>query len=148
MLGEFAITEMSSTLPDLCFGADTAFLLLDREFDQTAILEQRKSLETHYEESDQNVWKAMNADKPFCYYSDGGGTFFVSPHKTSIEVLYSSKVLQIAEDRAREGGHKSRLALWQTLGPERGPEKCVEQNCDRLRIELAVRCFMHQMQSR
>jgi hypothetical protein len=30
------------------------------------------------------------------------------------------------------------------LGPECGPEKCREPNCNRLRIRLAVFCLKHQ----
>lgn len=147
-LGEFAISDLGSTLPDLCFNADTAYLLLDREFDQTSLLEQLGRLEEPHPKDDQIFWEVLDAVKPFCYCSDCGDTFFVSPNKASIDVLYSSKVLQIAEDRAREDKRKGRLGSWQSLGPERGPEKCVEQDCERLRIELAVRCFIHQLQSR
>lgn len=148
-LGEFALSDAGDSLPNLRFGAaDTAYLLLTQEFDQVALLEQLGRLEEPHQKTNQIFWEVMDAVKPFCYCSDCGGTFFVSPYKASIDILYSSKVLQIAEDRAREGKRKSRLELWQTLGPERGPEKCVEQDCERLRIELAVRCFMHQLQSR
>lgn len=148
-LGEFALSDAGDSLPNLRFGAaDTAYLLLTQEFDQNTLLEQLVRLEEPHQKTDQIFWEVLDAVKPFCYCSDGGGTFFVSPDKASIDVLYSSKVLQIAQDRARESKRKGRLELWQTLGPERGPEKCVEQNCDRLRIQLAVRCFMHQMQSR
>lgn len=147
-LGEFAISNLGKTLPDLCFGADTAYLLLDRELDQTTLLEQLGRLKEPQPKDDQILWEVLDAVKPFCYCNDFGGTFFVSPDKASRDVLYSSKVLKIAEDRAREGERKGRLGSWQSLGPERGPEKCVEPDCDRLRIELAVRCFMHQLQSR
>lgn len=30
------------------------------------------------------------------------------------------------------------------LGPECGPEKCVEDSCKKLRIKLAIRCLEHQ----
>lgn len=39
----------------------------------------------------------------------------------------------------------ARAQKWQALGPECGPEVCVEEACKRLRIKLAVRCFMHQI---
>ena len=39
---------------------------------------------------------------------------------------------------------RARKTFWAELGPECGPETCVETGCNRLRIKLAIRCLEHQ----
>jgi hypothetical protein len=39
---------------------------------------------------------------------------------------------------------EEKSSFFANLGPECGPEKCLQPNCDRLRIKLAVYCLQHQ----
>ena len=56
--------------------------------------------------------------------------------KVNSEIVEAAARLELIQKRARE---------WELLGPECGPEKCRVEDCSRLRIKLAVYCFVHQM---
>lgn len=64
-----------------------------------------------------------------------------------IESYLNSSVFKDLEYLSRKEEKKERLELWQALGPEVGPEACSQVGCERLRISLAINCFLHQLQA-
>jgi hypothetical protein len=89
-------------------------------------------------------WVFMEKLQPYFFHRWRNDRLFVARDKTILDVLHSTEVLKQAEEYERQQQLKGRASIWETLGPECGPEKCVEVDCDRLRIPLAVRCLMHQ----
>ncbi len=71
----------------------------------------------------------------------------VSNSSAVIEEYLSSSVFKDLEYLSRKQEQKRRLELWQAIGPEVGPEKCQQDGCEKLRISLAVNCFLHQLEA-
>lgn len=70
----------------------------------------------------------------------------VSNNPEVIESYLNSSVFKDLEYLNRKQEKKERLELWQSLGPEVGPEKCSQDGCERLRISLSINCFLHQLE--
>jgi len=153
-LGEYAISDVSTVLPKLHYGADNAQMLLDESIADQEILRALSNFDEPYtlddleEEHAKKFWAALEAVKPYCYFSYGlfdGFTFIARGHDLRRQFLDRVSQHKI-EAIYRERESDTRARMWQELGPECGPEICIEENCERLRIKLAVRCFMHQIQ--
>lgn len=71
----------------------------------------------------------------------------VSNNPAVIEGYLSSSVFKDLEYLSRRQEKKRRLDLWQAIGPEVGPEECSQDGCEKLRIGLAVNCFLHQLEA-
>lgn len=122
--------------------ADREILHALSNFDEPNMLEDLE------EEQAKNFWAALEAVKPYCYFSYGlfdGFTFVARGHDLYRQFLDRASERDI-EAIHREMASANRARTWQELGPECGPEICIEHNCERLRIKLAVRCFIHQIQ--
>lgn len=153
-LGEYAISDISTKLPKLYYGADCAQMLLDEPINDNELLNALSNFDEPYmlddleEEHAKNFWTAIEAVKPFCYFSYGLFNSFTFIARDP--ALYRQFVERISrediEQAYKERAAANRAKTWAELGPECGPETCVEPNCDRRRIKLAVRCFIHQIQ--
>lgn len=71
----------------------------------------------------------------------------VSNQPSVIESYLNSSVIKDLEYLSRKQEKKERLELWQSLGPEVGPDSCSQEGCDKPRISLAVNCFLHQLEA-
>lgn len=71
----------------------------------------------------------------------------VSNRPAVVEEYMNSSIFKDLEYLSRKQEKKDRLALWTNLGPEVGPEKCSQDGCEKLRIGLAVNCFLHQLEA-
>lgn len=153
-LGEYAISNISTVPPKLFCGADNAQMLLDKSISDRNLLRALLNFREPYmlddfeEEQASNFWAAIEVIKPFCYFSYGlfDGFTFVARGLDLYRQYLERVSLETIEKDFKETAAASRSRTWAELGPECGPEICVEHNCNRLRIKLAVRCFIHQLQ--
>lgn len=153
-IGKYAISDASTVLPELHYGADCGQMLLDEQIADSDLLKALSRFDEPYmlddleEEHAKNFWAAIEVIKPFCYFSYGlfdGFTFVargLALYRQFMERVSPEAIEQIYKERAAA----NRAKTWEDLGPECGPETCIEPNCDRLRIRLAIRCFIHQLQ--
>ena len=154
-LGPYAISERSTVLPKLSFEADNEQLIIVEPIsDQELIAElEHLDLSFHHKELEvdksQRFLAAMETIKPYCYFSRNvvsDGFFFVTRNSVLYRQFRDNIPVAEIESNERKYLMSSREQLWNNLGPECGPDVCIEGNCDRLRIMLAVRCFIHQLQ--
>lgn len=151
-LDRYAISYWETTLPKLYFEADNTCMIIDHPVDDNEILLALKEFtEPTYLEDEEGpcvkgFWNSIEALQPYCYASYSNGlTFIANGEEFYKDFVNSISIEEVkAFHRNRETEH--RLKLWKDIGPECGPETCVESNCDRLRIKLAVRCFIHQLE--
>ena len=153
LVGQSALSEPSCNLPELSYGADNAQMLIDHAISDEALLSALTDFcEPHFlddPDGSQSFWNAINAIQPYCYFSYGCSAenfTFIARGKSLIDQFWQNVSLPKVELKLRQGLVESRAKTWNTLGPECGPEVCQEANCDRLRIKLAVRCFIHQLE--
>lgn len=151
-LGEYAISDTSTVLPKLQFGADNAQMLLDEVMSEHEVLQNLLEFDEPYLlddlENDQvkAFWIAIEALRPYCYFSYCEGLTLIMRGTESCKEFIDRVSLEEVETIFRGRTTSYREKKWNELGPECGPEVCIEENCDRLRIKLAVRCFIHQLQ--
>jgi hypothetical protein len=100
--------------------------------------------------TNEHFWNHVLTAKPLLYYSQHCYDFVLvcSDKKFLAEFLLSNR-FQSSEERAKAELIAERPHLWQehfeALGPECGPEKCIEESCENLRIKVAIRCVSHQL---
>lgn len=99
-----------------------------------------------------HFWNQIEIAAPIFYYRQDGNDFLVvCRDKEMLAKFMLSSGFQSSEERTKAELIAERPASWkkhfQSLGPECGPEKCVEEGCDNLRIKVAVRCVKHQLKS-
>ena len=140
-----AVSDLILGPPELSYGAEFELLILDRELTDQEL---KAALTVRPDKTDlDNIkfWQFLERLQPLCYVADTYQSYFMSKDKTMVEALHSKQALERIEEDRKRGVQQNRLELWSMLGPECGPEKCVEEHCDRQRIELAMRCFIHQL---
>ncbi len=93
----------------------------------------------------KSFWTTLGSLEPLMYLVDGFVFTIISPDKDVIEQLIESHSFGSLEARRHEQARQRLQNLWHSIGPECGPETCVEPGCGRLRIALAIRCFVHQL---
>lgn len=151
-LGDYAISGRSTILPKLYHGADNAQMFLDQDIaDEELMLalldfDEPYSLDDLQQEETGRFWRAIE-NNPYCYFSYGlvgNFTFVGRGHHTLQQFLEQVWSTDFKEYYKRKEAFE-RERLWKILGPESGAETCVEPDCSRLRIKLAVRCFIHQL---
>lgn len=152
-LGGYAVSNPTIKPPELYLGDYSAHLILDKDFDDRSLraqldgLSEDYALDDHENESVKRFWHKIGMIQPYAYFSLGLNKHFsvilrgASLHQSFMDSLDWSRIEARYKDRALEHAAKK----WEDLGPERGPEKCVVNDCDRLRIPLAIRCFIHQL---
>ena len=152
-LGEHVISSASLIPPKLTHFEYLSYLILDKEYsdeDLQLFLDcfgEVYALEVIEDEEVKLFWDLFAALDPFLYFSFGltkhfsvisRGEIF---HQKLVDSVDWIKIESIYKKRAMDAAAKK----WEDLGPERGPEKCVVNGCERLRIPLAIRCFIHQL---
>lgn len=106
------------------------------------------ALDSMEDETCQSFWHAMAVINPYCYYSYGlcAEDFTLVVRKRELFRQYLDRYpVEEIENKKNKSQKDYRANLWKDLGPESGPEPCVEPECARLRIKLAARCFIHQL---
>lgn len=148
MLGETrALSEpmVENLLPS--YGTDMELMLIDEAISVKEIASRLKRAGELTNPEDPDFWNFIETMQPYCFVTYDIYTqqlFFVAKKKELIESLYSAETLARVEQAKRKYLRASRVLTWEQLGPECGPETCVDFGCNRLRIQLAVRCFLHQ----
>ena len=99
----------------------------------------------------QQFWKVARQLNPLFYICDWRWFSLVSRSEASLAEFIEGAGFQNSESKLKDDAFATRESLWnhywETLGPEGGPEECVHPGCDRLRIQLAIRCLRHQLES-
>lgn len=150
IVGSYALGPPLKYIPELNFHAPSSAMLIEgsiSECDIGALLEGFEEFQPYMAESDC-FWNVVDRVKPFCYFSDLDEGIFVARGKELYELGFNNEIVAAITTATRTGQQRIRQSSWNSLGPECGPEKCVESGCDRLRIQLAVRCFLHQTMGR
>jgi hypothetical protein len=145
VVGEYALSDFMTKRPKINYGADTELLVLDKPLTDDEIMSGLALANVETDPDDPKFWDFLDRLQPYCFASYRGTIFFTAKIKLLVDALHSERAIADIEHQERTYLGSSRASLWRNLGPECGPEKCIEPDCDRLRIKLAVRCFMHQM---
>lgn len=152
-LGGYAVSSPTTKPPELYLGDYSAHLILDKSFDNRVLRAQLDSLsedyalDDHENERVKSFWHTLETIQPYAYFSIGLTKSVcvifrgAEVYKRFMDSIDWTKIDEYYRTSALESAAK----MWKDLGPERGPEKCVVNDCDRLRIPLAIRCFIHQL---
>lgn len=89
-------------------------------------------------------WRAIETLEPEFYVSDREQLSVVLPSSERLSDFINSAKFRNTEKRVRAKFCRERMRLWNLLGPETGPESCIQPGCGSLRISLALRCAEHQ----
>lgn len=152
-IGECAIIGPVSTMPQLEYDLGCAQIVIDGSHSDAQIanvlqnFKEPKSLTDMTNAHADYFWKAFELLNPYCYYSNWevGALTLILRDKEQLDQFVGAvdeaetKRLYIEEEQ------KKRRSFWESFGAELGPEKCIEEGCDRLRIQLSIRCFIHHL---
>jgi len=153
---DYGLSSAISAPPDLC--QFDSYMVLDEHSNIGTIDSALKEFVDYTDEdylgqtacwdSSPNVesfWKGLEAVNPYYYVGTNAWDLLIfrGQHLRD-EFLSSSDVMNVGQCY-REEEQNYRRRRWQAVGPECGPEKCFEPNCERLRIRLAIRCYLHQL---
>ncbi|MDR3612187.1 MAG: hypothetical protein P4L53_01385 [Candidatus Obscuribacterales bacterium] len=144
-IDQFAISELNTgPFPEINNHADTAFVCLEQGVTDDDIRDALPYADKEPRFDYEDSWSFLEKLRPYLYVQLADYTYCASENKQLLDLLQTSEVLAEAEQYhlAKEKSH--RRGQWETMGSELGTEKCIEQECDNLRIRLAVRCFLHQ----
>lgn len=153
VVGDLAVANKLNALPELFTGADNAQVIIDRENSDELILENFEGFEESSclvdleIEDTREFWNKFKLIDPYIYFSMNlFRRFTIISRGIELHQSFMNNIdWPTIEEFHRKSAQERCAALWADLGPERGPEKCVENGCERLRIPLAIRCFMHQL---
>lgn len=152
-IGECAVSNWLTELPKLHFGADCGQMLFETPLDDEELLSALRDFDEPYVIDDPEeavavgFWSALAAINPNYYFSYGlsKGFTFIAKGQAAFEHFVDNIFIRDIETIHRDRLASHRASLWKNLGPECGPDVCIEPDCERLRIRLAVRCFIHQI---
>tara|TARA_Y100001978_G_C23618417_1_gene397187 strand:+ start:376 stop:1086 length:711 start_codon:yes stop_codon:yes gene_type:complete len=147
---DYIISPPLLSIPEFALHANMAFLCVDEEQTLSHLSQVLHSFESHIRLGKEGTeydgfWNALRELNALFYVSYNGGIVFLSRGDELLEQFLSSDEFARAPGREKARVLEGRLRLWDQLGPNVGPELCVEQGCDMPRIRLAIRCFMHQL---
>lgn len=145
-VGVCAVSEMMTGRPQVNYGADIELMLVDRPIEDDELLHWFSEDSDYLEARPENayLWAMIEEIQPYCYAAYNQEILFAARNKELVDALHSPEAIEDVERKAKERCREGRAKAWADLGPERGPEQCVEPGCERLRIPLAIRCFFHQ----
>lgn len=146
-IGDYALGPPLKYLPELNFEAPSAAMVIPDtvpESELEYLLEGFDDFQPYRAETD-SFWNVVDRIKPICYFSDLDEGIFVAQGRELYELGFNESVVAEITDELRVREQRIRQSTWNTLGPECGPEKCVEPGCEHLRIRLAIRCLLHQL---
>jgi hypothetical protein len=147
-IGECAISDfVTDRSPEINYAADTALMFLTKQVTDQELLSDLKFADEEPDPNNSRFWLLLERMQPYLFVSYMEKEFFASKNKALLDALRSPNALADVEERERSYRKMSRLTKWENVGPECGPEQCVEPDCHRLRIERAIRCYMHQLRA-
>ncbi len=146
-IGDYALGPPLKYLPELNFGAQSAAMLIPHTVPESQLEDLLVGFDDFqpYREETAPFWNVVDRIKPICYFSDLDEGIFVAQGKELYELGFNESLVAEITNELRVREQRIRQSTWNTLGPECGPEKCVEPGCDHLRIRLAIRCLLHQL---
>jgi hypothetical protein len=132
--------------PSINYAADTALMFINAQLSDQDLSAALRLVEEP-DLASSSFWLFLDQLQPYLFISHMETEFFASKNKDLLDRLHSDQALAEAEEQAKTHLNASRLAKWESVGPECGPEECAEPGCKRLRVERATRCYMHQLQA-
>jgi hypothetical protein len=140
-------------------GNGESIFILDGSFNSPDIAEILKEGEDFdgYEEPDdfslpkiRRFWHVVQRLNPIFYVCDWVVFTLISRDKAGLAEFVENASFKSVENKTKQDAFAQRAGLWSyywnLLGPECGPETCVANGCERLRIEVAVFCLRHQLE--
>lgn len=147
-VGDYAFSPVYRTLPDLPLHEAIYMMYDPREAPDMESLIGKHQLYCHrdiFEEELPLLANTLSTLKAFLYLGNTYDFVFLAQDQTMAEMKSSEAFLSLPE-RAREQVCKRRDRMWQQIGPEVGPDLCINEGCEHKRLQLTPRCFIHQMQ--
>lgn len=146
-IGDYALGPPLKYFPELNFGAQSAAMLIPHTVPESQLEDLLDGFDDFqpYRGETAPFWNVVDRIKPICYFSDLDEGIFVAQGKELYELGFNESLVAEITNELRVREQRIRQSTWNTLGPECGPEKCVEPGCDHLRIRLAIRCLLHQL---
>jgi hypothetical protein len=89
-------------------------------------------------------WDSLDVLAPTLFIDFTFEFTLVTPKESILQAVITSNGFTGIEARMMKQSIEGKRKAWEQLGPESGPETCVEPGCDRLRIQRAIRCYGHQ----
>lgn len=148
-VGEWAVSPTLTSFPEFNFAARSEEMIIDASCSEEEISEAQVSYELSEQIPDvgsqsEAFWRMLDKLQPYCFTCE---SIFVARDRQIYERVINRENMAVSEAKHKARVLSYRQIQWENLGPEIGPEECVEAGCGRLRISLAVRCFMHQIVS-
>jgi len=99
-------------------------------------------------EAEQGLWQLIERFEATHYLCDHKlFTLATTDEDVFNEFIHTDEFINV-DQKLYEMAVQCRRELWEAIGPETGPDRCIEPGCTRLRISLAIRCFPHQLEWR
>jgi hypothetical protein len=147
-LDKWALSDfVTEQPPPINYAADTALMFIDKPLSDQELLSALQFVDEEPDPANFSFWLFLERMQPYLFISCMEKEFFAAKNKDILDVLHSESAIADTEEREKMYLRTSRLTKWTSIGPESGPEKCIEPRCDRLRIERAIRCYMHQLRA-
>lgn len=147
IIGDYALGPPLRHLPEMQFGTPSAAMLIPgtvTESELEEFLDGFELAQLYFEETEE-FWTIVDHLKPIAFFSDREEGIFLAQGRELYELGFNEGVIAEITNRFRTSEQRQRESIWNTLGPESGPEKCIEPGCEHLRIQIAVRCLLHQL---
>lgn len=93
---------------------------------------------------DIELSRCVNALHPLFFFCQSRNFWMATRNRKVFEHLINSERFTNTSERRKAELESSFKEFADAVGPEVGPESCVETDCHRLRIRFAVRCVFHQ----
>lgn len=142
-LGSFAVSSWSDKMPIIDQGNLGTLFVVDRLKSESEILKALADFEDllfHQPKDLSKFLQVVDQLQPYCAVS---GYLFLARGKHVYQQYFNEELLDEIRRLEWRSALDQRQRFWKNQGPECGPETCVEPDCTRLRIKLAVRCFVH-----
>jgi len=147
-IGDYALSPAFLSAPDLPLH-EASFIIYEPALaPQMESMIGKEQLYCHreiYEEELPLLSQTLARLKIFLYLSTSYDYLLITSDQTMAEIKQSEQFLSLPQ-QAKEKVLNRRDRQWRQFGPEVGPELCSEEGCERKRIQLTSRCFIHQMQ--
>jgi hypothetical protein len=144
-VSDCVLSDVNLTPSEIIYDHDTTVLFIDN-LSEAEVVSKLGALKSGVDDSEHIFWKRLESFQPFLFYRKTDCDFFASTNEQLLDNLCTDTAVDDAETRDKVELKELRKRKWEALGPECGPEKCSVINCTRLRIKLAMLCFIHQEQ--
>lgn len=142
---EESLTPLTDSFRNLYTNGRT--MILDRVFEWSLIKPQASFLEPSYflgdTEQSTQFWAAITQLEPYFYLFGEGECIFIAREQSLFEQFMACSAVAGLDQFHKEMSMETRLIHWQSAIADAGPERCVVDGCDELRVKLTVKCYAH-----